>query len=256
MRVSNEQLKAFILDSEFVKEKDLNAALEEAEKKETSLSEILIEKKLMQEEDLKKLEAYILGIPFVNLEKENIDPNVLNIIPELVAKKNNIVAFKKNGNELQVAMLDPDDIQTIEFIKKKANLRILPRLTTPKSIKQILKLYQKSLQAEFGEIIKKETESTLQFIQEKGYEEKETEELKKMAEDLPVIKIVDTLLRHAILQDASDIHIEPAEREVIVRYRIDGILRPAMTLPKQVAAGAVARIKVMSNLKLDEQIGR
>src|SRR3990167_9946000 len=156
MRVSNEQLKAFILDSEFVKEKDLNAALEEAEKKETSLSEILIEKKLMQEEDLKKLEAYILGIPFVNLEKENIDPNVLNIIPELVAKKNNIVAFKKNGNELQVAMLDPDDIQTIEFIKKKANLRILPRLTTPDSIKSALKQYQKTLEAEFGEIIKKE----------------------------------------------------------------------------------------------------
>jgi len=253
MRVSNEQLKAFILDSEFVKEKDLNLALEEAEKKEKGLSEVLIERKLMQEEDLKKLEAYILGIPFVNLEKENIEPNVLNIIPELIAKKNNIVAFKKIGNELQVAMLDPDDIQTIEFIKKKANLRILPRLTTQKSIKQVLKLYQKSLQAEFGEIIKKETETTLQFIQEEGGgDEKEAEELKKMAEDLPIIKIVDTLIRHAILQDASDIHIEPAEREVIVRYRIDGILRPAMTLPKQVAPGVVARIKVMSNLKLDE----
>ncbi len=252
MRVSNEQLKAFILDSEFVKEKDLNLALEEAEKKEKGLSEVLIERKLMEEEDLKKLEAYILGIPFVNLEKENIDPNVLSIIPEPIAKKNNIVAFKKIGNELQVAMLDPDDIQTIEFIKKKANLRILPRLTTQKSIKQVLKLYQKSLQAEFGEIIKKETESVLQFVQEEGGEEKEAEELKKMAEDLPIIKIVDTLIRHAILQDASDIHIEPAEREVIVRYRIDGILRPAMTLPKQVAAGVVARIKVMSNLKLDE----
>jgi len=253
MRVSNEQLKAFILDSELVKEKDLNLALEEAKKKESGLGGVLIEKKLMEEEDLKKLEAYILGIPFVDLEKENIDPNVLTIIPELIAKKNNIIAFKKTGNELQVAMLDPDDIQTTEFIKKKANLRILPRLTTQKSIKQALKLYQKSLQAEFGEIIKKETEDTLEFIQETGEgEEKEAEELKKMAEDLPVIKIVDTLIRHAVLQDSSDVHIEPAEREVAVRYRIDGILRPAMVLPKQVAAGVVARIKVMSNLKLDE----
>lgn len=255
MKVSNEQLKAFILDSELVKESELNSVFEEAEKKNKGLGEILVDKKLIQEEDLKKLEAYILGIPFVNLEKETIDPNVLSIIPELIAKKHNIVAFKKIGSELQVAMLDPDDIQTIEFIKKKAGLRILPRLTTSKSIKQVLKLYQKSLQAEFGEIIKKESDTTLKFIQEVGGvvgEEQGAEELKKMAEDLPVIKIVDTLLRHAILQDASDIHVEPAEHEVIIRYRIDGILRPAMTLPKQVATGVVARIKVMSNLKLDE----
>ena len=129
MRVANSQLKAFVLDAGVVKKEDLDKAFAEAEKKETYLGALLVEKKLISEDDLKKLEAYILGIPFVNLEKEAIPPDVLMIIPELIAKKHNIVAFKKTGNDLQVAMLDPDDIQTIEFIKKKAGLRILPRLT-------------------------------------------------------------------------------------------------------------------------------
>ncbi|OHA06757.1 MAG: hypothetical protein A2934_01130 [Candidatus Sungbacteria bacterium RIFCSPLOWO2_01_FULL_47_10] len=254
MRVSNEQLKVFILDSELLKKDDLDQALEEADKKDRPLGDVLLEKKLMEEEDLRRLEAYILGVPFLNLEKDVIDPKVLNIIPESIARKHSIIAFKKTGNDLQVAMLDPEDIQTIEFIKKKSGLHILPRLTTEKGIKNVLKQYQKTLQAEFGEIIKKEVDETLEFIHEKGDGEEagDTEELKKMAEDLPIIKIVDTLLRHAILQDSSDIHIEPTERDVTVRYRIDGILRQAMTLPKQVAPGVVARIKVMSNLKLDE----
>lgn len=147
-------------------------------------------------------------------------------------------------------MLDPDDLQTIEFIRKKANLKILPRLTSVASIKNALRQYQKSLRAEFGEIIEKETK-ILPVISE-GSEELAEEDLQKAAHDLPVIKIVDTLLKHAILQKASDVHIEPLEKELLVRYRIDGILHEAMTLPKQIATGIVARIKVLSNLKLDE----
>ncbi len=257
MRVANSQLKAFILDSGAVKKEDLEKAFEDAEKKDVYLGVVLIEKKLIAEENLKKLEAYILGIPFVNLEKEIVPPDILNIIPELIAKKHSIIAFKKTGNDLQVAMVDPNDIQTIEFIKKKAGLKILPRLTTQSGIKEVLKQYQKSLQAEFGEIIKPDLADELTVIREEGAKSKERkgeneEDLKKMAEDLPIIKIVDTLIRHAIIEGASDIHIEPEEHEVVVRYRIDGILKHAMVLPKNVAAGVVARIKVMSNLQLDE----
>lgn len=249
MRVADSQLKAFVLDGKLVKEKEIAKAEEEAKKTGKPLREILMSAKLMTESELRKLEAYILGIPFVDLEKEQIDPQVLQVIPEPIARKNNIISFKKQGQELQVAMLDPEDIQTIEFIRKKVNLKILPRLTTPESIKAILRQYQKSLEAEFGEIIKKETEGLAIVSEQRGEEE---EDLKKMAEDLPVIRIVDTLIRHAILQSASDIHVEPTEKDVVVRYRLDGILHEAMILPKQVAAGVVARIKVMANLKLDE----
>lgn len=250
MRIEESQLKAFILDSGLVSIDKLKKSEAEAGKSDQSLKDVLLARGYIKEEELKRLEAYILGIPFVDLVQENADPKVLHIIPEPIARKHNIVAFRKVGKDLEVAMLDPDDIQTIEFIRKKEGLRILPRLTTPESIQHLLRQYQKSLEAEFGEIIKEEA-TTLKLAQEGGAEI-EAKELKKLAEDLPVIKIVDTLIRHAILQSASDIHIEPTEKEVMVRYRIDGILHDAMTLPKQIAPGIVARIKVMSNLKLDE----
>jgi len=249
MRVEPQQLKAFLLDTGLVNEQQFDQAHKKAEKSNQKVGDVLVSEGLITQEELIKLEAYILGIPFVNLEKEMIPIEVLRIIPEPVARSNDIIAFRKKGDGLEVAMLDPEDLRTIDFLKKTSNLRILPRLTTPESIKNVLRQYQKTLEAEFGDIIKKEA-GIIRPIREEVVEEKE--DLKKAAEELPIIRIVDTLLKHAILQRSSDIHIEPLEKEVIVRYRIDGILRDAMTLPRQVSSGIVARIKVLSSLKLDE----
>ncbi len=252
MRIEPQQLKAFLLDAGLVTVEQFDEAQKKAKKIKQKIGDILVLEELITQEELIKLEAYILGIPFVNLEKENIPSKVLKIVPEPIARSNNIVAFRKKGNELEVAMLDPEDLRTIDFIKKTTNLRILPRLTTPESIKNALRQYQKTLEAEFGEIIKKEIGGIKSI---RGDEEREIEEkadLQKMAEELPIIRIVDTLLKHAVLQRASDIHVEPTEKEVLVRYRIDGILRDAMTLPKITTSGIIARIKILSNLKLDE----
>jgi len=254
MRVESQQLKAFLLDANLVSEKQFEEALKKAKKTKQKVGDILVSDGLVNQEELIKLEAYILGIPFINLEKEIVPPEVLKIIPEPVARSHNIVAFRKKGNDLEVAMLDPEDLRIIGFIKKTApSFRILSRLTTPESIKNVLLQYQKTLEAEFGEIIKKEA-GGIKSVKEvvAPSVEGEKEELKKVAQELPVIRIVDTLLKHAILQRASDIHIEPLEKEVVVRYRIDGILHDAMTLPKIASSGIVARIKVLSNLKLDE----
>lgn len=251
MKVEPQQLKAFLLDAGLIKESRFSQALKKAVKTKQKVGDVLISEGIISQEELIKLEAYILGIPFVNLEKEKIDAEILKIVPEPIARRHNIVAFRKKLNGLEVAMLDPEDLRTIEFIKKKEpGLRVLPRLTTPDSIKNALRQYQKTLEAEFGEIIKKEA-GEIRQIQEKEFVE-EKAELQKAAQDLPVIKIVDTLMKHAILQRASDIHIEPLEKELVVRYRIDGILHDAMVLPKTAASGVVARIKVLSNLKLDE----
>ncbi|OIP75877.1 hypothetical protein CO121_00300 [bacterium (Candidatus Gribaldobacteria) CG_4_9_14_3_um_filter_36_15] len=250
MRVESQQLEAFLLDAGLVNETQFKEASKKAEKTHQKIGDILVSQNLISQEKLIRLEAYILGIPFVDLEKEKISPEVLRIIPEPIARSHNIIAFRKKGRNLEVAMLDPEDLKTIEFIKKKANLKILPRLTSPKSIKNVLSQYQESLEAEFGEIIKKEAGDIKKVPEEEVVEEKE--ELEKQAQELPIIRIVDTLLKHAILQRASDIHIEPMEKEVLVRYRIDGILRDAMTLPTATKSGIVARIKVLSNLKLDE----
>ncbi|OGI26973.1 MAG: hypothetical protein A2359_04425 [Candidatus Moranbacteria bacterium RIFOXYB1_FULL_43_19] len=241
MFVDNERFKSFILDSGLVQEDTINQEMEESQKTGKRLGDILVEKKILNSNQIRQLYSYILGIPFVNLEKELIPKEVLQVIPEPIAKKYKIVAFKKTNLELKVAMLNPEDIQTIDFIRKKTGLKISPCITTEEGVTNALKQYEQSLKAEFGDIIEKNSGA----ISGK-------DDLEKAAQDLPVIRIVDTLLKHAILQEASDIHIEPDEKEVRVRYRIDGILHDAMSLPKVVIDGIVARIKILANLKLDE----
>ncbi|MFC1757015.1 GspE/PulE family protein [Patescibacteria group bacterium] len=251
MNVDNSQLKTFLIDSNLISESDFDAVEKKAKKEKKDLSSLLIQEGKITENDLCRLQAYILGIPFVNLEKEKIDFKTLSFIPEPIARSYNIIAFKKTDDGLEVAMLDPHDLKAIDFIKKKSDLKILPRLTTQESIKTALQQYHKSLKAEFGDIIKKESSAIKTLSIKEG--QTKPEDLKKMAEELPVIRIVDTLLKHAIIQRASDIHIEPMEAQVLVRYRIDGILHDAMNLPSDIADAIVARIKILSNLKLDEK---
>jgi type IV pilus assembly protein PilB len=243
MRIEMEQLKMFLIDSSILPKEQVEEAVKEAKLAEKDLGSFLLEKKLVKEAELQRMYAYILGIPFVDLSKEAVPIEILQVVPELIAKKYNIVSFQKSGSDLKVAMLNPEDLQTIDFIKKKTGLRIIPCLTTRESIQSALRQYERSLKAEFGDILTDDIKD----------ESKEQEEnLEAVAAGLPIIRIVDTLLKHAILESASDIHIEPEEKEVHVRYRIDGVLHEAMTLPKDVAQGIVARIKVLSNLKLDE----
>ena len=251
MKVDQKKLKLFLLDSGLVTSEDVSEAEKRAKKIGMDIDDILISEGKIPENDMKRLQAYILGIPFVSLEKEKLNFDVLNLIPEPIARNHNIIAYKKTDNNLEVAMLDPQDLEIIDFIKKKSDLKILPRLTSKESIKKALLQYQKSLESEFSEIVRKEAGSLKVLSEEEGGAKEG--DLKKMAEDIPVIRIVDTLLHHAILQRASDIHIEPVEKEVIVRYRIDGILRDAMSLPKKVAPGITARIKILANLKIDEK---
>ena len=251
MHVSEGELKEFIIDSGLVAKKEIDAADEEAKKRGQSLGDMLISRGSLTEDALRRIQAYVLGIPFVNLKDNRIVPEVLSLIPEPIARTHNIIAFRKEDDALEVAMLDVDDLASIDSVRKKTGLKILPRLTDTESIKFALLQYQKSLKDEFGDIISAEA-GKIRAVAE-GSKDISGEDLKKMAEDLPIVRIVDTLLRHAIVQGASDIHIEPLENEVLVRYRIDGILHDAMTLPKAAAAGIVARIKVLSSLKLDEK---
>jgi len=236
-----------------VSKSELEDAEKEAKKRKTSVGDVLVSNGKLSDDDLRRVEAYVLGIPFVNLKGQKIDFGVLSLIPEPIARNHNIVAFKKTDNGLEVAMLDTEDLEAIDFVKKKVGAKILPRLTDTDSMKSMLLQYQKSLKAEFGDIIQKETAALTSIAEESGDDNISADDLKKIAEDLPVVRIVDSLLRHAITQDASDIHIEPMENQVVVRYRIDGILRDAMMLPKNAGSSITARIKVLANLKLDEK---
>jgi type IV pilus assembly protein PilB len=250
MYIEPEQLKKGLVDSALVSRVDIDAAIKEAAEKNKPLGDILISNAKISEDDFRRIQAKVLAIPFVDLKKEKLEFSVLSLIPEPIARNHNIVAYKKTTDSLEVAMLDPSDLAAIDFVKKKTNLKIFSRLTTTDSIKSALVQYQKTLKADFGDIIQQEASNLKTIIPEGDIS---GDDLRKMADDLPVIRIVDTLLKHAILQDASDIHIEQMEMEVVVRYRIDGMLHDAMILPKNVGPSITARIKVLSSLKLDEK---
>lgn len=247
MYIEEDKLKGFMVDSGLVSRTDLDDFVKNAKDRGMSFGDYLISEGKIAEDDLKKVQAYILGIPFIDISEQKIPAEVLSLIPEPIARKNNIIAYQKTDNVLEVAMLDTDDLASIDFIRKKTGFKIQARLTSTNSLRKALIQYQKSLKADFGDFIKKEIE-TLGSKKENG-----EVDLNKMATDLPVIRIVDTLLKHAILQGSSDIHIEPLEKELIIRYRVDGLLHDAMTLPKNTTSAIIARIKVLANLKLDEK---
>jgi type IV pilus assembly protein PilB len=245
MYISDTQLKTFLSDAGLVSQKDFDTAEKEAKDSNKTVGEILTAHNSIGEDELRRTYAYILGIPFVSLVGINIDFSTISLIPEPVARRNNIIAYSHKGNDLEVAMLDTDDLAAIDFIKKKTHLKVLPRLTDVASIKAALKLYQAGLKDNLGDVIKRETEA-LQVG------EGSKEDLQKVAEGTSAVRIVDTLLRHATAQGASDIHIEPMEGSLLIRYRIDGILHDAMELPKHAAPAITARLKVLSNMRLDE----
>jgi len=250
MYINDEQLREFLSDSGLVSKKKFDAAAKKAQETDIDVGDVLVSEGEISEDDLRRSHAYILGIPFVNLTKTKPDLDTLALIPEPIARRHNIVAFRQNGNDLEVAMLDTDDLGAIDFVKKKTKLRILPRLTDTESIKYMLRQYQKSLKDELGDIIARESQ-TLESADSKQADNEE--DLRKLAEGVPAVRVLDSLLRHAIVQNASDIHIEPREDALLVRYRIDGILHDAMTLPRTAAAPITARIKVLANLRLDEK---
>jgi type IV pilus assembly protein PilB len=202
---------------------------------------LLVDKGKVTEEQYTQAYAAALKIPYVNLREHTIDKSVMDIIPESTAREHMIIAYEQTDESVKLAMADPRDRQIVEFIHKKVDKNLEVSLASRSGIRETLGKYQGTLESELQQVI---TEA--KNAQVVGGD------LSKAAEDLPIIKIADSILRHAIAKDASDIHIEPTEDTVVVRYRIDGILHDMMVLPKTVLAGVVARIKILSNLKIDE----
>src|SRR3989344_8520621 len=196
MYISDTHLKSFLADAGLVSQKDFDAAEIEAEGQGRPVGEILTTHNIIGEDELRRTYAYILGIPFVSLVGTKIKYETLSMVPEPVARRNNIIAYAHKGSELEVAMLDTDDLAAIDFIKKKTRLKILPRLTDAASIKHALKQYQQGLKSSLGDVIQKETEA---LSMKGGVKD---EDLRQIAEGTSAVRIVDTLLRHASAQNA------------------------------------------------------
>ena len=253
--LEDKDIKKISTKSKIITAKEFDKFNKQASKSKMSLIDLLIKEAIVAEETVYEVLAKHYKIPFIILKEDEIKKNILETITEPIARTHQIAAFEKTDKELKIACLDPDDIETFEFLKKKTDLNLKLFLTTPTSLQEALKQYHKGLEAELEKITtdkKKKIIAQTKTKNGKKVASGDVDQLKQMAEDLPIIKIVDTLLEYAIFESASDIHIEPQEKEVVVRYRIDGILKDVMTLPKKSVAGIIARIKILSNLKLDE----
>ncbi|MFH1713146.1 MAG: GspE/PulE family protein [Candidatus Jacksonbacteria bacterium] len=236
------QIEKVLLKENMASKQELPKHLKAADSKGQFLLDYLVEKKIVNEEAVYEALARFTGKPFVNLKDKNIRQDILFLIPEMIAKTHDVIAYNKGEDGvLRIAAVDPDDIQTFEFIEKKNRMPVEIALTTPSGIKESLRLYHQNLETEFKSLGDYKSEFATNG-----------ENLKKLATDLPIIRLVNSMLESAIFEKASDIHIEPHEHEVNVRYRIDGILRKVMNLPRNVYSGIVARIKILANLKLDE----
>ena len=204
--------------------------------------------RLVSEEDLIKAKAKFLKVPFIDLDSTAFSPEALSLVPESVAQKYKIVAYRfdTKAKTLFVTMVNPLDLETLEFLEKKTNLKINAAMSTEKQIDSFIKekyIREKSITSEVNKALdeRKAEETVVKKVQE------------NVTVEAPVAKIVSTILEYAIKSRASDVHIEPQEDNVRVRYRIDGILQEKYLLPRNVNDAVVSRIKILSDLKIDEK---
>ncbi len=200
-----------------------------------------------EDEASKYLSSTPINIEYADLSHVAIPKEILNLVPEHIARRFQSVPVKLDGNTLTVAMIDPQDIETIELIKRKTGYEVSPQLTTQDDINHVLDQYT-GLQAEVQEAIdsadlRTDSQEAPQKATEVNFDDQEA----------PTSRVVYSLLKRAVREKASDIHIEPEEHEVSVRFRLDGVLHKKISLPKEIQAAVISRLKILANLKIDEQ---
>ena len=225
--------------------KEQIAGLREQEISEKKpLQDLVIKNSLLSEKDLTKLYADEVEIPFVELSAREIKHDVLKQLPERIARQYNAVVFDVDAKGTKmVAMEDPDDIQALNFLQKQLGTNLKVHLTTSSLLRAALDQYQGNISSELTKVISSEAEA----------DDSEEIDENDLAEDSPVAQTVNIIIEYGVKAGASDIHIEPRENFVVVRYRIDGLLREANKLPRKLLGALVSRIKILSNLKIDER---
>ena len=228
MLITDEQLKSLVIKNGLIDEKAFAEIEEEAKSSETTIAEALVEKDIVTDENLGMMISDFLKYPFIVLAKITIPPEVFNIIPEKIARRKKVIPFAKDATGVKIAMTDPSNKELIQMISKKIGLPVTTYLATEQDISNALKVYRKDLQSTFDQLIK--------------------------TSEIPMSKIVDLLINYAAEDKASDVHIEPQEKNSLVRFRIDGILHDVLLLPKNLHDQVITRIKILSRLRTDEHL--
>ena len=257
--IPNKTIIELLIKNQKIDQAIADKLLKESQSLNKSVEEILYERNIISEKDLAQIKGDYYKIPVKYFTKEDIIPNeVLNIIPEDVTRTHQMIAFKKEGDTLHVAMFHPDNLQAqdvLKFIAKQQKVNIAVYLITKSDLDNILKNYRsfatrlKEIQSSV-EIFKSQSKPSHQAYQQRVVRIDEASGI--IAEEAPIIKIVTTVLEEAISSNASDIHIEPMQSKLRIRFRLDGNLKEMLALPLELQPAIVARIKILSNLKIDE----
>ena len=230
--MNDEKLLEAIKELELIEEKKLNELYKISQERKTGIEKLLLERDVISKQNMAKVKSYILNLPFFSSEHTSVDREALEVIPEIVAKKQKIVAFGRDEKGLKVAMADPENTEIIEFLKKKTGLEIEIFYTSEDEILDALALYSFDTKEVFDEIISRSA----------GLSEP------------PIQELVNKIIDHAYKNRSSDIHIEPLNEKSLVRFRIDGIMHDIIDLPLELHPQIITRIKVMANLQTDEHL--
>lgn len=242
MRIPDTLVEKLLTENKQVSKDKLGAIRDGADDKQP-LQDLVIGQNLISEKELTKLYAEEIEVPFVELNAKEIKADSLKLLPERIARQYNSVVFDTDTDGVQMlAMEDPDDIQALNFLKKQLGNNIRVYITTSSLLQSALDQYRGNISNELTKVISSDD------IQEEAREIDESD----LAEDSPTAQTVNIIIEYGIKSGASDVHIEPREDYVVVRYRIDGLLREANKLPRKLLGALVSRIKILSNLKIDE----
>jgi len=243
MAGKRELLGDYLLDKGIITESQLKEALDEHKRTHRRIGEILINRGFVTEEDIAKALSEQLDFPFVDLSTYQIEAETVSIIPVNIAKKLGVIAIFKVGDSLSVAMTNPLDVGAIdELTRITDNLRIKPLIATKTAIMDAISQFYGDGAAAEGS----ETEDTAA----EEVPEEETTALAEEASQAPVIKLVNKLIEDAVKAGASDIHLEPFEKKLYCRLRIDGILHDMAPLPEKLQRAIISRVKIMSNMNI------
>lgn len=242
MRIADSLVETLLKKSGNFTKDQLENLREQSSKDKKPLQDLVIKNNLLTEKALTKLYAEEIEIPFVELKAGDIKAEFLKLLPERIARQYNAVVFGVDGDTKLIAMEDPDDIQALNFLQKQLGQNLKVHITTASQLQAALDQYRGNISSELTKVIADDTEE----IAEEEIDEND------LAEDSPVAQTVNIIIEYGIKAGASDVHIEPREDFVVVRYRIDGMLREANKLPRKLLGAIVSRIKILSNLKIDE----
>ena len=248
--INKEKLLELLISKGLIKKEQVHELIKIAETEKKKIEDVILDKGAVDAEKFSQARAEIYNLPYENLVGDRISESIINVIPNEVAENYKIICFHKDGKKINVGLTDPDNykaIEAVDFLAKEEGFLVEYFLISLASFKAAFKQYgtlNKELTSALQSKAKEEELLTLK--------EKDSSELKEVTKSAPVIKIVSVIIRHAVEGRASDIHIEPLQEESRVRYRIDGVLHTSLMLPRSIHNAVIARIKVMSNMKLDE----